>query len=81
MAIIFLIANPILSIPCYYGSECKIKDVACVSSAYDALSVCERSKTIYSIIFSVAAYVMSCFAFLCYKLLRKDAYSYYYEQT
>ncbi|MEK6842872.1 MAG: hypothetical protein AABY04_00120, partial [Candidatus Micrarchaeota archaeon] len=58
MAIIFYFASPLLSVPCYYGFDCKIKDVACVSSAYDALSVCERSKTIYSLAFSLIAYLL-----------------------
>ncbi|MFH0971646.1 MAG: hypothetical protein V1835_03705 [Candidatus Micrarchaeota archaeon] len=80
MIITFYFAFPALSTPCYYGSDCKVSDVACVSSAYDALSVCERSKTIYSMLFSGFAYLISCAFFLAYKLLRNEAYSYYYEQ-
>ncbi|HLC48132.1 MAG TPA: hypothetical protein VJI13_03580 [Candidatus Norongarragalinales archaeon] len=81
MIIVFYLAFPNLSTSCYYGTECKRSDFACVSSAYEALSVCERTKTLYSIGFSALAYIIACSFFLGYKLLGNEAYSYYYEQN
>lgn len=81
MILFFTLAFPNLSKPCYYGSSCKNSDFACVSSAYEALSVCERSKTLYSLGFSVLAYIISCIFFLLFKVVRNEAYSYYYEQS
>jgi hypothetical protein len=80
MIVVFYLALPNLSAPCYYGTKCRVLDVACVSSAYDALSSCEKVKVFYSVIFSAISYIVACFFFLGYKLLRNEAYSYYYEQ-
>ncbi len=80
MIILFYLAYPNFSEPCYYGRECSAGDFACVESAYESLSVCERAKTVYSFLFSAIAYLIACSFFLAYKLLRGDAYTYYYEQ-
>ncbi|MFH1257686.1 MAG: hypothetical protein ABIG96_03590 [Candidatus Micrarchaeota archaeon] len=80
MIIIFYLAYPNLSTDCYYGENCRFGDAACVSSAYEALSSCNKDKALYSIAYSSIAYLISCAFFLGYKLLRNEAYSYYYEQ-
>ncbi len=77
---IYALIYPSYSVPCYYGSNCRLGDAACVSSEYDALSTCERTKTLYAVSLTILAYVISCIFFLAYKLLRNEAYAYYYEQ-
>ncbi|MFH1751280.1 MAG: hypothetical protein ABH863_06370 [Candidatus Micrarchaeota archaeon] len=83
MIIVFQLAYPEFKEPCYYSDirKCGFGEVSCISSPYESLFVCERNKALFSVGFTVAAYLVSCLFFLAYKLLNNEAYSYYYEQT
>ncbi|MEK6953601.1 MAG: hypothetical protein AABX01_01225 [Candidatus Micrarchaeota archaeon] len=83
LILIFYLAYPDLSEQCHYaeqGERCKIGTPSCVNSVYDALSVCERTKALYSLGFTALSYIISCLFFLGFKVIRNEAYSYYYEQ-
>jgi hypothetical protein len=81
MILFYFLLFPTFSKNCYYGEDCKMRDVACVASAYDSLTTCERTKTLYAMGLTILAYLIGCLFFLGYKLLSGDAYSYYYEQS